>query len=486
ERDKNITLKQKDSIQIIYKCGSHLLTLINDILDLSKIEARRMELYPKIFHFPSFLQEVAEICRIHAEQKEIVFNYQALNQLPAAVYADDKRLRQVLINLLGNAIKFTDTGEVTFKVGILGDGENLLSGDSSIKNPDGSLMPELLSNSCTPKDKIQTYKIRFQIEDTGIGMTPEQLAKIFLPFEQVGDSDRRAEGTGLGLPITQKIVQMMKGELKVESTLGTGTRFWLDLDLPRASQDSPSVPVTSSKNIIGFKGEERKILVVDDRWENRSFLINLLEPIGFKLMQASNGREGLDKALQFQPHLIIADLVMPVMDGFEMTRRIRKFPDFKDVIVIASSASVFSFDRQNSREAGCNDFIPKPIQAEELLKKLQIYFKLKWLYKVNNELEIQNNEAFDELSFKGVITELVTEPPEELSTLFRAAKIGDIEGVEKEATRLRQLNNKYAALTTNLLELTKEFEEKEILNLIKKYIYANHNEYQKTKPHSDC
>lgn len=190
---------------------------------------------------------------------------------------------------------------VNFKVGILADGENFIPGDSSIQN----------------------WKIRFQIEDTGIGITPEQLAKIFLPFEQAGDSDRRAEGTGLGLAITQKIVQMMRGELKVESTLGTGTRFWLDLDLPKALQDIESCPVISSKNIIGFKGEERKILVVDDRWKNSSFIINLLEPIGFKLMYDSNGQESLDKAVQFQLHLIIADLFMPVMDGFEMARRLR-------------------------------------------------------------------------------------------------------------------------------------------------------------------
>jgi CheY-like chemotaxis protein len=291
-------------------------------------------------------------------------------------------------------------------------------------------------------------------------MNPEQLARIFAPFEQAGDSDRKAEGTGLGLAITQKIIQMMKGQLKVESILGIGTKFWLDLDLPKAVQDI-GLGSVNSKNIIGFKGDKNKILVVDDRGENRSFIINLLEPLGFNLMQASNGQEGLDKALEFQPHLIVTDLVMPVMDGLEMTRRIRNLTNFRDVILIASSASVFSDDRQNSLKAGCNDFVPKPIQAEDLLNKIQNYLKLEWIYEVNN------NFSFKELNF-----ELVLEPPEELGTLFKAARIGDIETLEQEALRLKQLDNKYLTLTTKVLQLAKEFREKEILVLIKQYISA--------------
>jgi hypothetical protein len=317
-------------------------------------------------------------------------------------------------------------------------------------------------------------------------MTPEQLAKIFLPFEQVGDSDRRSEGTGLGLAITQRIVQMMGGELKVESTLGTGTKFWLDLTLPKALQDIQSVPVSSSKNIIGFKGEARKILVVDDRWENCSFITNLLEPIGFKLMQAINGQEGLDKAVQFHPDLIIADLGMPVMDGFEMARCLRKLPTFRDVILIASSASVFSLDQQNSRNAGYNDFIPKPIQTEDLLNKIQYYLELEWIYETHAKLENQNNEYFKVMSLKEPISEVVSEPPEELAALFKAARIGDIEGIEQEAKRLQQLDSKYIILTTKLLQLTQDFEEKEILRLVKQYLFTKENESNKTKPDFDC
>jgi CheY-like chemotaxis protein len=451
ERDKDITPKQKDAIQIIQQCGSHLLTLINDILDLSKIEARRMELYPRDFHFPSFLQEVAEICRIRAEQKEIAFSYQVLNQLPTAVHADDKRLRQVLINLLGNAIKFTDKGEVNFKVGILETEKNSIQ-----------------SNSLT-----QNFKFHFQIEDTGVGMEPEQLERIFLPFEQVGDRAGRAEGTGLGLAITQKIVQMMGGELQVESTLDLGSNFWLFLELSRALQDIEVVPVDLSKNIIGFKGEERKILVVDDQPENRSFLFNLLEPIGFKLMQASNGEEGLDKAAAFQPDLIITDLLMPVMDGFEMTRHLRKLPKFKDTILIASSANLSNCKQQNSLEAGCDDFISKPIQAQDLLKKIQDYLELEWVYAANERSKLQNHEFLNSFSSPTQTSERVVELPEELVALLKAARIGDIEGIEQEANRLKRLDNKYISFATKLLQLAQEFEEKEILKLVKRYISQN-------------
>ncbi|NEP01035.1 MAG: HAMP domain-containing protein [Symploca sp. SIO2E9] len=207
-----LTEKDKNGVGTIHQCGSHLLTLINDILDLSKIEARKMELYPKDLHFPSFLQGVVQICCIRAQQQQISFIYQPSPQLPTGIYADDKRLRQVLINLLGNAIKFTDNGGVTFKVEV-------------IANPSTSINEQSTSSN-----------IRFQIEDTGVGMTPEQLEKIFLPFEQVGDNSRKTQGTGLGLAISQKIIELMGSSLQVQSQLGKGSIFWLDVEFPQAKE----------------------------------------------------------------------------------------------------------------------------------------------------------------------------------------------------------------------------------------------------------
>ncbi|NQE34602.1 hybrid sensor histidine kinase/response regulator [Microcoleus asticus] len=443
ERDKSTTPQQKDAIQIIHHCGSHLLTLINDILDIYKIEASKMELYSSTFNFPSFLIEVVEICRIRAEQKEITFNYQVLNQLPNAVNADQKRLRQVLINLLGNAIKFTEKGGVIFKVGVIGNGED--------------------------SDQSPLTTIRFYIEDTGVGMAPEQLEKIFLPFEQVGNSQQKAEGTGLGLAIAQKIVQMMGGEIKVESRLGKGSTFSLDLELTESSEYIAQRSRKNSTNLRGFKGNKNKILLVDDRCENRGFIKNILEPLGFKIMEACNGQDGLDKATDFQPDLIITDLVMPVMDGFEMSRRFRKSSEFKDVILIASSASVFKFDRQNSKEAGCNEFLSKPIQVEELLEVLKIYLQIEWIYEQPADLANEQQEGFTNL-LNVQSCELVIPPSIELVALFNAARIGDIEAVEQEANRLKQIHGNYLPFANKLLQFAKNFEEKEILAFVKTHL----------------
>ncbi|MBD2041449.1 hybrid sensor histidine kinase/response regulator [Microcoleus sp. FACHB-672] len=442
ERDKSATSKQKDAVQIIYQCGTHLLTLINDILDLSKIEARKMEILNSNFHLNSFLNGVVEICRNRAEEKKITFNYQALNQLPLAVYADEKRLRQVLINLLGNAIKFTEKGGVTFKVAVISQRED--SGKSTIA------------------------KIRFQIEDTGVGMAPEELGKIFLPFEQVGDRKQKAEGTGLGLAISYKIVQMMGGELRVESVSGEGSIFNFDLDLPVVSQDIDSDLMNLSKNITGFREKSYKILIVDDRRENRNVLRNMLEPLGFKIMEACNGQEGLDQAADFKPDLIITDLVMPVMDGLELSRRLRQLPEFKDVTLIASSASVFNFDRQNSQAAGCNDFLPKPIQIDELLELLKIYLQIEWIYEQPDEVFKEQQEEFSNISNVGS-DELTIPPYTELVALFHAARIGDIEGVEREANRLKKIDSRYLPFANKLLKLAEDFAEKEIIKLLKTY-----------------
>jgi hypothetical protein len=489
QRDATASIKQKEGINIIYQCASHLLTLINDILDLSKIEARKLELSPTDVHVESFLTTVVEVCRLKAEQKEIAFTDEVLNHLPTAVYADETRLRQVLINLLGNAIKFTDRGGVTFKVGILQDSNGLI--DKNIT----SSIHTLNSNSDTSNSKLQTsnshpqtWTIRFQIEDTGVGMTPAQLQKIFLPFEQVGDKQRMAEGTGLGLAISQQIVQMMGSELHVESALGKGSKFWFDVDLPESDQWIESCDRAASHRILGYEGERRKILVVDDRWENRAVIINLLEPLGFELKSAENGQAGVDLTTEWRPDLVITDLMMPMMGGLEMTQRLRRLPGFETLTIIASSASVFSFDRQQSYESGCNDFLPKPVQSEELLEQLRRHLQLSWVYETVSDADhplmstlkstikpsikstIQST-AQSTIKPESIETSVWVIPPiEELQTLYSAARIGDIVSIEQEAYRIQQLDPQYLPFVTKLLHLAQAVDEKGILKLVKQYV----------------
>jgi predicted ATPase/signal transduction histidine kinase/DNA-binding NarL/FixJ family response regulator/tRNA A-37 threonylcarbamoyl transferase component Bud32 len=396
KREKSLTSKQYEGLGVIHRCGEHLLNLINDILDLSKIEARKMELQLNDFHFPEFLKGITEIIVIRAEQKGISFIYETLSPLPKGVRGDEKRLRQILLNLLGNAVKFTEMGGVVFKVG------------------------------------YHEGKLRFQVEDTGIGIEPSKLGEIFLPFHQVGDGRRMVEGTGLGLAISENLVRMMGGELKVKSTSGKGSIFWLDLNLPEVLEWT-EVDKTNLRNIVGFKGTKRKVLVVDDKWENRSILVNLLEPLGFEILEAVDGQDALNKASEFEPDVIFMDFVMPVMDGFETTRRLRQETNLKDIVVIATSASVFDYNQQSSREAGCNDFLPKPMRVNEVLERLQFHLGLEWVYEeavVNSQGSGASGKDQPRTDNEQLTnTQLIAPPPEELAVLFDLAMRGHIRGI---------------------------------------------------------
>ncbi|MFB8787292.1 MAG: ATP-binding protein [Potamolinea sp.] len=457
--DKNSTPKQKEAFSIIYRCGMHLLTLINDILDLAKIEAEKLELYLEYVPFPSFLTQVSDIFLLKATQKSIRFTQVALTQLPTVIQIDEKRLHQVLLNLLSNAIKFTDTGSVTFKVGVIVNGEWYMGNEI-----------QTINNNCHESQQTTNNKIRFLVEDTGIGMTREQMERIFLPFEQVGDSSRHSQGTGLGLAISQKIVAMMGSKIFVESTPGVGSTFWFDLDLPEGFTHFEPKTVISMDNIIGYQGEKRKILVVDDRWENCAVMTKMLEPIGFELVEASNGQEGLEKAIEVQPHLIITDLMMPVMDGFEMTRQLRQLPEFQTTTVIATSASVFEVDQQKSRESGCNDFLSKPIQIEELFNKIEKSLNLIWIF--DAQAKTRSQELEDESNhFTQVISTYMAIPPtEELIALYKAVQIGDFNSVEHSAIQFKQLAAEYIPFASKILELAQEFEAEKIMHLIKSHL----------------
>lgn len=406
QRNKSIIDRGRNGVDVIYRCGSHLLTLINDILDLSKIEAGKLEFYPTTFHFPSFLEGVVEINRIRAEEKGIDLKFASDPDLPTGVYTDEKRLRQVLINLLGNAIKFTDDrGSVIFKV-----------------EPSGN-------------------KIRFEITDTGVGMTPEEVAKIFLPFEQVGDTKKQTEGTGLGLAISHRIVSLMESEIRVQSVLGQGSTFSFEVALPEVRDWAVTSRTTQQGIVARYQGEKRKILIVDDRWENRSVLVNLLEPIGFEVIEATNGQEGIDQVITTSPDLIVTDLVMPVMDGFEFLRQLRSHPKLQHHIVLVSSASVFELDRQKSLDAGGTDFLPKPIQADTLLELIQKHLQLTWVYDT-----IENQESLVS------IPQNQPPAPDILNQLLEFAQDGEVDDITKIAQQIQDTHPVFAQQLIRLAE----------------------------------
>ncbi|MCP4141844.1 MAG: response regulator, partial [Chloroflexi bacterium] len=229
------------------------------------------------------------------------------------------------------------------------------------------------------KNGEQQCKLHFSIQDTGMGISPEHLETVFKSFEQVGDQKQQARGTGLGLAVSRKLVELMGGRLCVSSQLDVGTQFWFEFALPIVDDDH-RVAQVSRQLIIGIKGESPKILVVDDNSDNLAVLVDLLSPLGFIIKQADDGREGLETAAQWLPDAIITDLIMPETDGFELIRRLRQSPILKEKVIIANSASVYEADQKKSQAIGSDAFLPKPIQAETLLELLQQHLNLTWLY----------------------------------------------------------------------------------------------------------
>jgi signal transduction histidine kinase/response regulator RpfG family c-di-GMP phosphodiesterase len=429
-RDKSLTVQQKEGINIIQRSGEYLLTLISDILDLSKIEAGRVELYPTDFRFDQLLRGIAELFQMRATQKEITFDYEFAKNLPCGVHADEKRLRQIIINLLSNAIKFTKRGKVSFKV------------------------------------YYYEEKILFKVEDTGIGIAAEDIKKIFLPFQQAGDPKYRAEGTGLGLAITKTLVDMMGGELHVDSTLGEGSTFWVALALPVVAGLQP-IEQIAKPVIIGYQLANRQskiqILVVDDKWENRSMLINFLTPLGFEVVEAGNGEEGLKKTREVCPDLIIMDLMMPGMDGFEAVRQIRQLPEQQQIAIIAASASVFDHHRQDSLTAGCNEFIGKPIHEEELLDCIQKYLHLTWVYEQPDSLAATESPVVAETTW-------VNPSVEQAQTLYNLAMMGDINGILEQAEQLEQLGTQFLPVVNKLRDLANSFDIGQLRKLTKQML----------------
>jgi len=333
--DAGLSERSRAGVAAIQTSGEHLLQLIVDLLDLSRIEAGRFKLDPKPTDIERVLSDVRDIISVRAQQKSLEFITEVASSLPRTVVCDDLRLRQVLLNLLGNAVKFTDRGEVRLRL-------------TARPGSTGTVM------------------LRAEISDTGIGLAPHELQRLFRPFEQVGDEQRRAAGTGLGLAISQQIVQEMGGLIRVESREGGGSRFWFELLLPVMDLEAEERGAAQQPR-PDVDGARRKILIVDNEEFNRAMLLDLLGGLGFDLCEAENGERALERARVERPDLILMDIEMPVMDGLETTRRLRRTPGFERVPVICVSASAESGDSQSALAAGADAFVSKPVDITRLI-----------------------------------------------------------------------------------------------------------------------
>ncbi len=348
--DGNLTGRQRAGLDHIQTSGEHLLTLIVDILDLSRIEAGKTELLVAPTVLRPLLQGVGDIVRLKAEEKGLAFNVLAHPELPASVMADEKRLRQVLINLLGNAVKFTDRGHVTL-----------------------SVTPE-------PGTTGGSTRVRFEVSDSGVGIEPAALRRLFQPFEQAGEAHHRAAGTGLGLAISRQLVELMGGEIHVHTRHGEGSRFWFVLDFPEAIEEPVRAAEPPPRAVSRrYEGHRRRVLVVDDVAANRHLLCDLLERHGFEVDLAHDGAQALERVRAGQPDLVLMDIRMPVMDGLEATARLRAEEATRRLPIVAVSANASPEDRRRCLEGGADAFLAKPVQHELLTAVLTEQLALRWV-----------------------------------------------------------------------------------------------------------
>ena len=463
ERELSCEPEQLHSVELVKQSGKHLLALINELLDFSKVSAQKLELEPSALNLIQFLEEVAEIFQFKAQQKGLNFSAQIFPSVPRAVSVDQVRLRQVLFNLLSNAIKFTETGRVIFTVGARADFpveiEEIdrgtpVSAGSAVKRRSNADCPEAaFVNNNRQITHLSSRRLRFQIEDTGRGIPDGKLEQIFAPFEQLINNTARLEGTGLGLTISQKIIQLMGGEIQVESEVARGSKFWFELEL-REIEAELLPPVTKAVTATKRKlNTPCKILIVDDHEENRLLLVKYLQSVGFTLKSARNGQEGLALAEIFQPEAIVTDLAMPVMNGQELMARIQQHPHLRETLVIAISAH-----REfilGSSELDCDDFLSKPVDLSQLLEVLDTHLQLDWQWKESTP-EAPPPSA------------LIAPEQQDVISLLEAVKLGDIEAIEAQIKAIEAKNSRYLTFVAEVRQLARSFQLLRLEQLLQK------------------
>ncbi len=382
-KDSDLSPKNRDRLRIVQTSGEHLLRMINEVLDFSKIEAGKMELTTTPFHLPQLLRDIAAAASARFEQKQLDFVFDPAPDLPDLVLGDPLKLRQVMDNLLGNALKFTGGGSVRFQARIIA--------------------PET---------------IEFGVTDTGVGIGEADLKRLFQPFQQAADGRPAEPGTGLGLAISQRMVALMDGKLEVESRPGAGSRFFFSVRLPVITANAGARRTTTSI-ITGYNGRRRKLLVVDDIATNRHVLRDLLTPLGFEVAEAASGMEALTITPELKPDLVFLDLRMPGIDGLELAGRLRQQAGGERMKLIAMSASVLSFNRENAFAAGCDDFLPKPFREDDLLARIGLALQLEWV----GDTDRPTTRPESRSPFESLTTRLPTATLEELLATARRGEI---------------------------------------------------------------
>ncbi len=514
---KQLPLQQQQQyLDIINRSGEHLLSLINDILEMSKIEAGRITFNPSSFDLYRLLDNLKSMFSLKAKTKNLTLRFEQSPNLPQFITTDEGKLRQVLINLLGNAVKFTEYGSVTLRVMTEEGGQGEQKEMGGIGRMGG--MGEIKSKIQNPKSKISASLstvpiLHFEIEDTGPGIAAEEMDDLFEAFSQTKTGLQATEGTGLGLPISRSFVHAMGGEMTVSSTLEGGSIFSFETPIKPAIATDTQSP-SPQKKVVGLSPDQPnfRILVVEDQWENRQILTQLLTLVGFSVREAANGEDALTLWKEWSPHLIWMDIWMPKMDGYEATRRIRaaegrlqieglgedredggaggdggdggdqiQNPKSKiqnlapiqnpqSAIIIALTANVFAENQLMGLAAGCDDFVGKPYREEEIFDKIAQHLGVRYVYANKHQLGQKEGEGSAAIADPpGAITdpsalsdELNKMPTDWLVELHTAAT----QGREQRLLQLlQQIPDSQAALAHALTELVKNYEFDTLKNL---------------------
>ncbi|MDM8526857.1 response regulator [Anaerolineales bacterium HSG24] len=453
-RGENLAQEHQENLNVITRSGEHLLTLINDVLDMSKIEAGRTVLNRTDFDLYRLLDDVEDMFRFKANDKELKLYSKRSSDLPRYIHTDELKLRQVLINLLSNAIKFTQKGHIVIKI----------SSDNKDSDDKGE---QLETNS----------RLSVMIEDSGYGIASDEMGRLFKAFVQTKIGENAQTGTGLGLPISQKFVKMMDGTITVQSPAmgivtpppqgGPGSTFTFDIGVKVVEHDD-IVEKNQSRQVVALEANqpEYRILVVDDKWTNRQFLIHLLEPFGFFLKEARNGQEAIEIWEEWHPHLIWMDIRMPIMDGYEATRQIKARMEETShnprTVIIALTAGVLKEDKSSVIEAGCDDIVYKPFQEANVFELMDKHIGVKYIYQKENA---STSRTYTDLSDPAYIrSRMSTLPPDLLATLEQVVVRIDMELIAETIEKVSEHDH---VLAKQLTKLADDFEYEKILSLIR-------------------
>ncbi|WP_293130112.1 ATP-binding protein [Microcoleus sp. bin38.metabat.b11b12b14.051] len=478
-RDSSLNDQHQQHLEIINRAGEHLLSLINDILEMSKIEAGRSQLNEGSFNLIRLLETLEDMFRLKAKSKRLQLNFEVANSVPHFVNGDEGKLHQILINIVGNAIKFTERGSVTLRLKNQVE-ENWAAQTAELAEAE-TKTAEIDSETSPPGDFdcVDAHSIRpvslglhFEIEDTGPGIAPEEMGKLFAPFEQTKAGYKSQQGTGLGLPISRKFVQMMGGDIAVCSTPDLGSTFSFDIQL-RLAEPSEIQMLKPQKKVIGLAPNqpEYRILVVDDRADNCLVIDRLLSPLGILVREARNGQEAIALWEDWQPHLIWMDMQMPVMNGYEATRQIKSHPLGKNTVIVALTASAFEEERKTILDAGCDDFLRKPFEAKILFSIIEKHLGLRYIYAEPVSVNVENESQINGIAghHQSVEAQLCQMPIDWVEQIHKAAH----ECYDDKIMRLiEEMPRELASAAQVLNDLAHDFLFDDIIDLAKSAVKA--------------